>query len=60
MRITIRKPDPDSDMHAELILAVINDIDVKLKNAALASNLAGGLEQLFGIRCEVEVDFEAE
>ena len=60
MRITIRKPDPDSDTSSVLTLAVINDADVKLRNVTFASSLANGLEQLFGVKCEVEVDFEAE
>lgn len=60
MKITIRKPDPDSDLHAVFTLAIINDGDVKIRNATFAASLARGLEHLFGVNCEVEVDFDAE
>lgn len=60
MRIIIRRPDPDSDTHAELALTVINDGDVKVRNATLEASLTRGLEYLFGVKCEVEIDFDAE
>jgi len=39
--------------------AVANDLGVELRNATLGRSLAGSLEYLFGVKCEVEVDFDA-